>query len=164
MIIQPDGPLCSCGSRGCLETFSSERAIIHSVKHMLEQGRSSKLGTIAEKNELNGEEIISAAEQGDEVALKAVQSACKYLAIGLINLIRLLDPATIRIMNSISESDELLKKLIFKYVNEYSLGNYEWNTQIEFETNKYICLDGAATLVLDDMFTNVRDKFLVTND
>lgn len=161
MIIQPDGPVCSCGSRGCLETLASENAMIRMAQAAIERGSTTVLSGFAERGELTGGSIVAAAEQGDEVALVTIQTACKYLAIGLINVIRLFDPLLILIMNSISDEDELLKKHIFRYVNEYSSGNYEWKTKIEIESNKFICLDGAAAMVLDDLFTNVRDKFFV---
>ena len=77
MVVQPDGPFCVCGRRGCWERFASGRGL-----QMLAGGRP-------------GEEVVAAARAGDRESLVVIDTFAHWVALGLVNLTNLLDPACI---------------------------------------------------------------------
>jgi N-acetylglucosamine repressor len=94
MTLEPDGHLCNCGNRGCWETLVSQRAIIRSVKELIQQGKTSALAASVENDleRLTVPAIVQAAQCGDAVALQAFRQAGYWLGIGLANLINTLNP------------------------------------------------------------------------
>lgn len=86
------GPVCECGNRGCLDLYANEQALCHSAKKLLPLNRSSEL---AKQPTINWNQILSAAENGDGVALIAIQEFCSYVSISLSNALRLLDISTV---------------------------------------------------------------------
>jgi glucokinase len=95
MIIDPDGPLDSCGQRGCLEVFAGG--------HML-----------ARQTGESAQELFSAAGRGDPEATMIVHRAATYVGLALINLTNLLDPEMIVIGGGITRS----WKLVFPVLGE----------------------------------------------
>jgi len=77
MVVQPDGPFCVCGRRGCWERFASGRGL-----QMLAGGRL-------------GEDVVAAARAGDRESLVVIDTFAHWVALGLVNLTNLLDPACI---------------------------------------------------------------------
>jgi glucokinase len=77
MVVQPDGPFCVCGRRGCWERFASGRGL-----QMLAGGR-------------RGEDVVAAARAGDREALVVIDTFAHWVALGLANLTNLVDPACI---------------------------------------------------------------------
>src|SRR5215510_2235901 len=72
MTVDPDGPLCGCGHRGHIESFSSGTAIARYVKEKIEAGQKSTLQT---HPELSAREIAAAALAGDLLAISAFERA-----------------------------------------------------------------------------------------
>ena len=92
--IDPDGPPCGCGNRGCLEAHASGPAIAAlGVKAVL-QGLTTRIGTLVEHdlNRITPETIMRAAEAGDLVAREILERAGGYIGIGVSNLITVLSP------------------------------------------------------------------------
>jgi len=97
MIMQPDGPLCGCGRRGCLEAFASRTAIERVVRAQLAEGRPSILPELlaAEKDRMTSGVIKQALEAQDPLMVEAIGSAQYYLGLLVANLINALDPEMI---------------------------------------------------------------------
>ena len=95
--LDPDGPLCGCGNRGCLEAFASGTGMENYVKAELKKGRKSILKDFAENKieNVRGPLIGKAAEQGDELALAAIERVGLYLGIALANIHTMLNPEII---------------------------------------------------------------------
>ena len=94
MIVQPDGPLCGCGRRGCLEAFASRTAIERAARAGLAEGRPSVLTDLlaAEKGRMTSGVIKQALEAQDPLMLEAVGLAQRYLGLLVANLVNALDP------------------------------------------------------------------------
>lgn len=99
MIIDFDGRKCTCGNYGCLDCYSSARAIIHQVTQKLKGGVSSSLA--GHLDSLTISHIIQAAEQGDFLARSELEYAALILGAGLANYIRLVSPDTVILMGLI---------------------------------------------------------------
>lgn len=103
--VQADGPLCGCGQRGHLESFSSGTGIERFVAEQLKAGRESLLNP--EKR--NSAFMISeAAKQGDALSIEAYSIAGKYLGIGVANYLHTFNPSIVIFGGGVSQSGPLL--------------------------------------------------------
>jgi glucokinase len=111
VIIDPDGPPCSCGFNGHLESFSSGPAIVKYVLRELDSGTRS----ILKRDEsLSARDIAEAASKGDELAIRAYQRAGEYLGIGVASFLHAFDPSIVIFGGGVSQ----VGKLLFDPFNE----------------------------------------------
>jgi glucokinase len=90
--VEPDGPPCPCGNRGCLEQFASATAIVRMARAAIAQGESPMLARASgEDPEFGAKVVYQAAVQGDRVAQEIFRRAGWALGIGLADLINLLN-------------------------------------------------------------------------
>jgi glucokinase len=94
MTIDPFGPPCGCGNRGCLEAFASGTAIAAAGAYAVMRGYTTAIGELAGRdvNRINPGVIMRAAEQGDAVAREILDRCGTYLGVGLSNLVTVLSP------------------------------------------------------------------------
>jgi glucokinase len=96
-IVEPDGPLCTCGASGCWESLASGPAL---EQWYAEQNSSEQ--------HLTGKEICALARMGNVGAQQAVERLAKYLGIGLSNVVSMLVPEVIALSGSVMQSADLL--------------------------------------------------------
>jgi len=104
--VDPHGPPCACGNRGCLEAFSSATGIVRRAKELVKFGKGAILAKIARGNPdvITGKMVYEGALKGDEAALVALREAGKYLGIGMASLINLLNPSMIVLTGEVTGS------------------------------------------------------------
>jgi glucokinase len=92
--IDPDGPPCACGNRGCLETFFSARAIEGEAWAAVHRGCPSVLRKLfREQPQLaTCRTIFQAASEGDELSKSIVAKATHSLAAAIAGLLHIFDP------------------------------------------------------------------------
>ena len=95
--VKENGPICSCGNVGCLESVASCAAIIQEVRKALEHGVDSKIQDLSGGNleRISIEVIAQAAAANDSLAFRVLQDAASYVATGLADLVNLLNPQLI---------------------------------------------------------------------
>ncbi|MEA3345942.1 MAG: ROK family protein [Chloroflexota bacterium] len=119
-IIDPYGPPCGCGSRGCLEAFASGPAITAMALKAIAQGVTTRIAEMVEYdlNQVNPELIARAAKEGDPVARDIYERTGFYLGIGVANLITILSPQMVIIGGGVAQAGELLFEPIRRTVRE----------------------------------------------
>lgn len=95
VVVAADGPLCNCGSRGCLEALASGTAIARMAHEAVAARRSDRLRAALAQGELDAKDVAEAAEAGDEAAIEIVARAAYYLGLGLAGLINVFNPEMI---------------------------------------------------------------------
>ena len=146
--VKKDGPLCECGSRGCLESISSELAIVRRTTEAIRSGERSSLGDILDKRDLNIMDVIKAAKDGDKLSKTVYNEAGMYLGIGIANLTNLLNPQLIIISGEGVKAEDLLFKFMKKSFKEHCFPSLREKTDIKIEKlGNYAWARGAATLV-----------------
>lgn len=105
VIVDPDGPPCSCGFNGHLESFSSGPAI---VKYVLAELDSGVKSILKREKSLNARDVADAALKGDELAIRAYQRAGEYLGIGVASFLHAFDPSIIIFGGGVSQVGGLL--------------------------------------------------------
>lgn len=92
MILDPEGPLCNCGQRGCLEAFSSKQGMSAYIRQQVSRGRECMLAEEVKEGVFRSKKLKKALEAGDKVAMEAVDRACHWLAVATGNLINTISP------------------------------------------------------------------------
>jgi predicted NBD/HSP70 family sugar kinase len=93
-IIDPNGPLCRCGSRGCVEAFSGTVSILQFVRDTLAAGTASSLRGLSAR-ELTLRAIVTAAHRGDAVAAAALERAARALGTAVANIVQVMNPSLV---------------------------------------------------------------------
>ncbi len=105
MTLLPDGPLCGCGNRGCLEALASGPSIVRRARELLAAGRDSRLRDLGE---FTSTDIARLAQEGDLVAGEVWQGAVKFLALGVTAAITILAPERVVIGGGVTRAGDLL--------------------------------------------------------
>jgi glucokinase len=107
MLIDPSGPVCGCGYRGHVESFSSGRSIARYVNEQISTGQKS---TLQAGPDLTAHQVADAALQGDPLAISAFARAGHYLGIGVANYLAIFDPSILIFGGGVSQVGDLLFK------------------------------------------------------
>ena len=94
MVVDPTGPKCPCGRRGCWERFASGSGLGRLAREAAEAGRAAAVVALAggDTQDVRGEHLSRAALDGDPEALDVMREYAWWVALGLANLATLLDP------------------------------------------------------------------------
>lgn len=127
VVIRVDGRPCTCGRRGCWETYSSATGLIRSTEEKLQQCRSGGRPTrmtdlVAAKGRVTGRTAFDAARLGDEAAQEVVDEYVKYLASGLASMINIFQPEVISIGGGISNEGQSLLDLVVPLIRPQTYG------------------------------------------
>ena len=97
LILQPEGPRCTCGNLGCAETLANGPAIVGEAVRRVVQGFTTSLSSMCEGdlNLITPEFVTRAADAGDLVAMDVIDRAGGWLGITLAGAIALLAPEVI---------------------------------------------------------------------
>jgi glucokinase len=118
MTIHPEGELCLCGNRGCLETLASAGWLIRRAEKCLQQGVSSILKDWLEgTGSLEAESIQRAAQEGDSLARELFTLVGTSLAIAIANVIQLLGIRSVIIAGGLANSWDLFIGPLEKELN-----------------------------------------------
>ncbi|MFH0796282.1 MAG: ROK family protein [Candidatus Omnitrophota bacterium] len=105
-VVAPNGPLCKCGKKGCLETVASGPAMISRITE-LRESYNTVLPREVEK--ASSREAISmifqAAENGDSLASRVVQDAGCHMGEAIAQLVNYFDPQCIMLVGYVIEED-----------------------------------------------------------
>ncbi len=106
-VIDPSGPRCSCGLRGCLEQLASGGAIGRMGREAAEQDPTSKMIELAGSvDTITGEHVAAAAALLDDAAVRVLRRAGRALAVGMSNIVNIFDPQIIVLGGSVIAAGE----------------------------------------------------------
>ncbi|MBQ9034158.1 MAG: ROK family protein [Lachnospiraceae bacterium] len=95
MILDPEGPLCNCGQRGCLEAFSSKQGMSAYIRQQASRGRETVMAERVTEGVFKSKYLKKALKKQDAVTMEAVDRACHYLAIATGNMINTISPEVV---------------------------------------------------------------------
>jgi len=154
MVIQAGGELCTCGRKGCFETYSSATALLRMARNAAMKNPESVMNMMCQNDleNMNGIIPFEAAGQGDETALQVIDMYEEYLAIGIANVINIFRPEKVILGGGVSAQKENLTKPVQEKVNVMCFGG-EHGEVAEIVTSKLgndAGIIGAACLVQND--------------
>ena len=132
MVLDPDGPLCNCGQRGCLEAFSSKQGMTAYIRQQIGRGRKSVMEEAIQEGVFRSKKLVKALEAGDQVAMEAVDRACHWLAVATGNMINTFSPDLILYGGGVIEAlgDLFLNKVLAE-VDRYCMPQIRSTVEIK---------------------------------
>jgi len=122
MVLDPDGPLCGCGTSGCFESLASRTAIFNRVKSAVNDG--GELTQLMEADDPSVTRIRSgklrrAVEAGDKLATGVLDETCFYTGLAIANLCNLLNPEVVALGGGLIEQ---LHTVMLPKIRDAALG------------------------------------------
>ena len=132
VLMVPDGPLCGCGRRGCLETVASRLAMSAEIAKAAYRGQAPNILRIAGTDLANirSGTIKEAIEKGDEVVEQIVRDGAKHLGTAIAGAVNLLLPDVIVLGGGLVEA---LPKLYLEEVGKSIIKNIMPSFQKTYE-------------------------------
>jgi predicted NBD/HSP70 family sugar kinase len=152
IVLDPAGPPCSCGRRGCWEKVAGAASLITYVTDQVAAGKPSLAVELAEGNihRLTTDIVAQAALAGDPVALGAMQSFSRMFGIGVLNLINVFNPQAVVIGGALVPTIAPFLPLIQGVVDEQAFRPMTGKVAIMLsQLGDDACLMGAVAAVLD---------------
>ncbi len=106
IILEPNGPPCGCGGRGCLESLASGTSIARIAEERLARGEASSLQ--AHRGAVTAKLVAEAATQGDVFAADVFRRAATYIGLGIATLINLFNPEIVILGGSVTNAGDML--------------------------------------------------------
>ncbi|MBY6035506.1 ROK family glucokinase [Fictibacillus nanhaiensis] len=119
----PEGGFpCNCGKTGCIETIASATGIARLAKeNALKDTSSSLYKIVTEKGEIQSKDVASAAENGDQAAIRTLDEVAFHLGLVLANLSNSINPGKIVIGGGVSKAGQTLTSRLQKEFNRFAL-------------------------------------------
>jgi glucokinase len=108
IIVEPDGPPCGCGNRGCWEQVASGRALDRLARAEVERDPSGRIAALAAGDEVSGRHVSEAAREGDPAAVAAFATVGRRLGEGIAGLVNVLDPEVVVVGGGVAEEGAVL--------------------------------------------------------
>jgi predicted NBD/HSP70 family sugar kinase len=121
LCLDPDGPVCKCGSRGCWEVYASNAAAVRAYNqgmqaHSESPSRRRKPQAFASVRDFS--DLLSLAERGDVTAGKVLERMGQYLGVGLTMLVIALAPSVITIVGEVTRVWDRIGTIVQDVVRE----------------------------------------------
>ncbi|OGO30850.1 MAG: hypothetical protein A2Z16_06465 [Chloroflexi bacterium RBG_16_54_18] len=158
MTIDPQGEVCKCGKQGCWETVATPKAAVQHVVRSIKQGSRSIISDLA-KGSLPGitfENIVTAADAGDQVALTALRRLGESLSLGIINIVNAFDTDLIVLGGTLHLASRYVIPVIQNELQKNSLEPFRDTVRVSASVHgSDACLMGAVALVVDNLLSEL---------
>ena len=125
------GEPCTCGKRGCWETYASVTALIRQTKVAMEKNPESLMHEIAKaEGKISGRTSFDAAKQGYKAAQAVVKQYAQYVADGIVSVENVLQPDIISVGGGISREGEYLLQPVCEYAAANGFNKFMPKTKI----------------------------------
>ncbi len=163
--IADDGPWCSCGSRGCLETLASTWAVLRRVQERLAEPQlMSTLRAPYERGELTLAALIEAARAGDKLAFQILDETGTYVGKVLAIALNLLGPELVVLGGPLSQDGGIILEAVQRQVRLHALQHISSQTRIVCDDQGEMAgARGAALLALDALFASFEHLIRLAN-
>lgn len=151
-VIDVHGPLCSCGNYGCLEAMASESALVNITIKAINDGESSLVSEMVKGNmdAIRPKHVYDAAEAGDLLAIRMLQSVANYIGMGAANIINTFNPQLVLIGGGIVKGRAFIEETIMQVIKERALASCYSLARIEFSSEgRQDALKGIVDVVME---------------
>lgn len=149
--VDPNGPTCLCGARGCLEAYTSNLATLS--RYLGHEFSPTETRGLLHASGLTITDVITRADAGDARAVAALEETARHLGGGLAVIINTLNPAKIFVGGEITDAWDRVYPVIQQVIRERTLTSLAAATPLlpDPATN-YPRLRGATALVAAPLF------------
>ena len=123
MKLVKDGRLCGCGQKGCFEAYASATGLIREATSRLIVNKNNLLYTIIDGkiDSLEAKDIFDAAKEGDEFSLSLVDYEAEYLAMGIGNILNIINPEIVVLSGGVALAGDILMNPLKEKLKKYAL-------------------------------------------
>jgi glucokinase len=110
IVMDPAGPLCGCGNRGCWEQLASGQAVTRAGRAAVRGGTETVLAELTggDPDRVTGPMVTQAARDGDAVSVAILAEVGHWLGVGIGGLVNILDPEIVIMAGGVAEAGDLL--------------------------------------------------------
>ena len=149
IIVDPGGPPCSCGRRGCVEAYAGGWAVARAYAEAARRGGGAPGG----KSPVTAEDVFHLAEAGDKVAAAILSKASEVLGLALANLINTLGVDRIVLGGGMIHGHESFFEAVRSTVLRHIIGEYQGLVDVQSTSlGPWAGVYGACALVLQAAF------------
>lgn len=123
------GRQCTCGRKGCLEEYTSDRGIVQTALEIMAESDEPSL--LRELKELNPMTIGECCDKGDKLARKVYDVTGLYLGIGLANYASVINPEAIILTGELTEASKWFMEPMLSSYDEHVFGNIRGKAKIQ---------------------------------
>src|SRR5665648_88185 len=153
IVVDPEGPLCECGKRGCLEALVSDPALVAQAQQAV---GAAGLDFVVN----NVDDLVHLSEKNENFAMAILRRSGEIFGQSIANLINIFNPARVLISGEGVRNGELFFNAMKTAIQEYSMPGQYADIDLRIEPwGDDIWARGAASLVLQQLFESP-----VTND
>ena len=135
MSIVMDGVPCTCGKRGCFESYASVTALIRETREELERSPDSAMHAwVSEHGKISGRTAFECARKGDPAAIRVRDAYLRYVAEGVSNIINMLQPEVLAIGGGISKEGDALLLPVSELVRRDDFNKHMPKTELRIAT------------------------------
>ena len=126
MSIQMDGPVCTCGRRGCLETYASIPALLKDAKEAMARNKDSALWEVCSGDweKLTEDMIVGAARGKDRTAEEVIYRYIRSLCTGITNITNIFRPDLVLLSGNLFSQNEYLLEEIHSFIEKECFGRH----------------------------------------
>lgn len=123
MKIVKDGKLCGCGQRGCFEAYVSATGLIREAVSRLTVNKQNLLYKMIDGDlmRLEAKDIFDAAREGDAFSLDLVDYEAEYLALGIANILNIINPEVVVLGGGVALAGDILLNPMREKMVKYAL-------------------------------------------
>lgn len=148
MIIRKGGKPCSCGAKGCYETYASATALIEQTKAEMLKNKESKLWQVGIEN-IDGKTAFD-YEKVDKTAAKVVKQYIENLSVGVINIANIFRPDAVILGGGIAKQGQVLADRVSTELGKYIFaGSKGPKVEVLIASLEEAGVVGAASLVMN---------------
>ena len=119
--IEENGPLCTCGNRGCLEALASGPAIARKAQEAVRKGKRTGLADIQPVENISAMDVASHARRGDLISQQILAKAGSHVGIAIASLVNLFNPNMVVVGGGVASIGDLFLEPVREAVQERSL-------------------------------------------
>ncbi len=152
--MDPNGPTCRCGKKGCLEAFAGNNSIMRDAKNIIKQGLWDIKSEGTTSDDITFDDVINALNKQEPELIKIFEKAGTVLGTGISHLITLLNPEKIIITGKGVKAKDKLFDSMFLSINRCvsrKLKIHETEIIIKKWCDKE-WVKGAGALVLKEIY------------
>jgi len=130
MTVDPDGPPCRCGARGCLEAYASAYGIVR-IAHEASRAQKPRGKRGSSAPTLTARDVLDSARRGNPVGRHAARVAGEHLGIAVASLLNLLNPSVVVIGGGVGGGFDVLAPHVRRSVARYAFADTAKAARIE---------------------------------
>lgn len=153
IVVEPDGPLCSCGNHGCLQALASESAVLS--RYLKQKEKKNITASCRSFND-----VMTMAKSGDSDAVEEILRSVRYIGIEVGNIVNALSPHLIVINGQMTQLSDIVMPALKKEAALHCMKHSDTNTKIVFSPlGSLASIKGAETCVIKKCFESPMKFF-----